>query len=133
MNVPEVTRERVFTQDQNGDFSRRVIDALFRLATMDSTRIFAVLRVTTYLHPTVKAPPSCYQLFGHSSPFPGGRGRSSRATRDMVAHRLGTNYFPRDDLHESYTNGFSMKGCPIYVRTAMEHPLGCETGALVFR
>ena len=63
MNVPEVTRERVFTRDQNGDFSRRVIDTLFRLATIDSTRIFAVLRVTTYLQPTVKAPPSCYQLF----------------------------------------------------------------------
>ena len=77
MNVPEVTRERVFTRDQNGDFSQRVIDALFRLATMASARIFAVLRVTTYLQPTVKAPPSCYQLFGHSSPFSGGRGRSN--------------------------------------------------------
>ena len=43
MNVPEVTRERVLTMDKNGDFSRRVIDALFRLAKMDSTRIFAVL------------------------------------------------------------------------------------------
>ena len=35
MNVPEVTRERVFTRDNNGGFSQRVIDALFRLATLD--------------------------------------------------------------------------------------------------
>ena len=26
MNAPEVTRERVFTRDQNGDFSRRVYE-----------------------------------------------------------------------------------------------------------
>ena len=74
MNVTEVTRELTFIRDQNGDFLRQVIDALFCLATMDSTRIFAVLRVTPYLQPTVKAPPSCYQWFGHSSPFSGGRG-----------------------------------------------------------
>ena len=80
MNVPEVTRERVLTTDQNGDFSRRVIDALFRVATMDWSRIFAVLHETIYLQPTVKVPSSCYQLFGHSAPFSGGRGRSSRAT-----------------------------------------------------
>ena len=51
MNVPEMTRKRVLTTD----FSRRVIDELFRLATMDWTRIFAVLRGTTYLQPTVKS------------------------------------------------------------------------------
>ena len=35
MNVPEVTRECIFTWDKNGEFSRRVIDALFGVATMD--------------------------------------------------------------------------------------------------
>ena len=52
MNVPEVTHERVLTRDKNGDFSQRVIDTLFRLTTMDCSRIFAVLRETIYLQPT---------------------------------------------------------------------------------
>ena len=39
MNVPEMTRKRVLTTDKNGDFSRRVIDALFRLTTMDWTNV----------------------------------------------------------------------------------------------
>ena len=51
----------------------------------------------------------------------------------MVAHRLGTNYFPRDDLHESYTNGFSMKSCPIYVRTAMEYPRDRNVSIMSFK
>ena len=52
MNVPEMTRKSVLATNKNGDFSRRVIDALFRLATMDWTRIFAVLRGTIYLPTT---------------------------------------------------------------------------------
>ena len=80
MNVPEVTRERFLTTDQNGDLSPRVIDSLFRLTTIDSTRIFTVLRKTIYLQPTVKVPSSCYQWFGNSVPSRGGHGRSSRAT-----------------------------------------------------
>ena len=80
MNVPEVTRERIFTRDKNGDFSRRVIDTLFRLATLHWSRIFAFMRGATYLQPTVKAPSSYmyYQWFGNS--VPGGRGRSSCST-----------------------------------------------------
>ena len=64
--------------DKNGDFSRRVINALFRVATMDWSRIFAVLRGTIYLQPTVKVPSSCYQWFGNSVPLSGGHGRSRK-------------------------------------------------------
>ena len=39
MNVPEMTRKRVLTTDKNGDFSQRVIDTLFHLATMDWTNV----------------------------------------------------------------------------------------------
>ena len=85
MNVPEVPCKRVLTTDRNGDFSRRVIDALFRLATMDWTRIFAVLRGNTYLQPTVKVPSSCYQWFGNSVLFSGGP--VPRAIRDFLAAR----------------------------------------------
>ena len=46
---------RSYNAKKNGDFLRQVIDALFRLATMDWTWIFAVLRGTTYLQPTVPA------------------------------------------------------------------------------
>ena len=84
--VPEVTCKHVLTTDKNGDFSRRVIDALFRLATMDWTRIFAVLRGTNYLQPTVKAPSSCYQWFGNSVPFSGGRGPSSNSRGARITH-----------------------------------------------
>ena len=56
MNVPEVTRERVLTRDKNGDFSRRGIDALFRLTTMDWSRIFAVMRGATYLQTSLAEP-----------------------------------------------------------------------------
>ena len=86
MNVPEVTRECIFTRDKNGDFSRRVIDTLFRLATLHWSRIFAFMRGATYLQPTVKAPSSYmyYQWFGNSVPGGGGggggRGRSSCST-----------------------------------------------------
>ena len=80
MNAPEVTRERVLTRDKIGDFSRQVIDTLFRLTTMDWTRIFAVLRETIYLQPTVKVPSFCYQWFGDSVQFSGGRGLASRST-----------------------------------------------------
>ena len=80
MNVLEVTREHVLTRDKNGDFSWRGIDVLFRLTTMVWSRIFAVMRRATYLHPTVKAPSFYSQWFGNSVPFSGGRGRSSRAT-----------------------------------------------------
>ena len=66
MNVPEVTRESVLTRDKNGDFSRQVIYTLFRLTTMDWTRIFDGLRETIYLQPTVKVPSFCYQWFGDS-------------------------------------------------------------------
>ena len=85
MNVPEVTCKRVLTTDRNGDFSRRVVDALFRLATMEWTRIFAVLHGTTYLQPTVKVPSSCYQSFGNSVQFSGGV--VPRAIRKFLAAR----------------------------------------------
>ena len=87
MNVPEMTRKRVLTTNKNGDFSRRVVDALFRLATMDWTRIFAVLRGTTYLQPTVKAPSSYYQWFGNSVPFSGGGGGGGVVPRAILAAR----------------------------------------------
>ena len=47
----EVTSECVFTRDQNGNFSQRIIDALFRLATMDWIQISTVMHRTTYLQP----------------------------------------------------------------------------------
>ena len=78
---------RSYNAQKNGDFSRRVIDALFCLATMDWTWIFAVLRGTTYLQPTVKAPSSCHQWFGNSGPFSGGRGPSSNSR--MIAAEKG--------------------------------------------
>ena len=76
MNVPEVTRERIFTRDKNGDFSRRVIDVLFRLATLHWSRIFAFMRGATYSQSTI---------FLHVLPVvwqqrTWGRGRSSCST-----------------------------------------------------
>ena len=57
MNVPEVTCECVFTMENNGDFSQRVIDMLFRLAMTDSTWIFLFcVELRIYIQSTVKVP-----------------------------------------------------------------------------